>query len=472
MVTEMLHDVFKLRTCNLDLTTERISLGKYKACLQYHINNCKGPCIGLQSEKVYMQNIDHIKKILSGRTAEVIGYFKELMNKYAQDLEFEKAQEIKENIEQLEKYQSKSLVFNPKLKNIEVYNIINEENIAFVNFMKIIEGKIIQSYVTHIIKKLNEKAEDILIHFILEIKENKQFTLTNTQEILVPFEINLELDNLKFKVPKIGDKKKLLELSLKNLEYYRKDYYKNKAQTDPNLSSLKLLEKVKIDLRLKHLPIHIECFDNSNLQGSNPVSSCVVFKYAKPSKKDYKKFSIKTVKGIDDYKTMQEVIDRRYKQAIKQGEKLPDLIVIDGGKGQLSAAVESLKRLGIYNKVDLISIAKRLEEIYKPDDNYPLFLKKSSYTLKLIQRIRDEAHRFGIEYHRKRRTKQMLSSEILDIPGIGLKTYQKLLDYFSIPENIKNATIEELKKVVNSQKAQKIFNYFHYENGSKNNKNN
>ncbi len=457
----MFRDVFKLRTCNLDLSPYKIKQGKYKPCLEYHIKNCMAPCIGLQSHEEYMHNIEQIKKILSGKTREVIAYFKKQMLQYAENLEFEKAQEIKEHIEQLENYQSRSTVVNPNLKDLEVYSILDEEKIAFVNYMKVVEGKVIQFLSTHVNKKLNESPQEILVHFILNIRENKQSGISNAQEILVPFEIGLHIPGIEIKVPKIGDKKKLLDLSLKNLEYYKHDYYKNKEATDPNYRALKLLEQVKNDLQAKNLPIHIECFDNSNLQGTNPVSSCVVFKYGKPSKKDYRRFSIKSVEGPDDYKTMEEVIYRRYKRLLEEKADLPDLIVIDGGKGQLSAALKSLKKLGIHNQVDIISIAKRFEEIYKPNDIYPLYISRNSYTLKLIQQIRDEAHRFGIEYHRQKRQKQMLSSEILSLKGIGLKTYEKLIDYFGSIEKIKNASVEELKKILDSQKAQIIYNHFH-----------
>lgn len=460
----MFHDVFKLRTCNLDLSPEKIKNGNYKPCLEYHIKNCKAPCIGLQTQEDYMRNIEQIKKILSGKTREVITYFKQQMLNYAQNLEFEKAQEIKENIEKLESYQSHSTVVNPSLKDLEVYTILNEEKIAFVNYMKVVEGKVVQFLSSVITKKLNESPVEILIHFILEIRENKQQGISRAREILVPLDLDIAIPGVEIKVPKIGDKKKLLDLSLKNLEYYRKDYYRNKEATDPNLRAVKLLEQVKNDLQLKELPIHIECFDNSNLQGTNAVSSCVVFKYGRPSKKDYRHFAVKTVQGPDDYKTMEEVVFRRYKRLIDEQKPLPNLIVIDGGKGQLSAALNSLKRLGIHNKVDIISIAKKLEEIYKPNDNYPLYISRNSYTLKLIQQVRDEAHRFGIEYHRQKRSKQMLSSEFLIIKGIGLRTYEKLIDFFGTTENIKEASIEDLKKVVDSHKAQAIFNHFHNKN--------
>ncbi len=360
---------------------------------------------------------------------------------------------------------------NPSLGDLETYTILDDNKLAFVNYMKVVEGKVVQFFSTHVTKKLDESAEEILIHFIVDIRENKQSGVSNAREILVPFDINLQLPGVTIKVPKIGDKKKLLDLSLKNLEYYRADYYKNKEATDPNFRAVKLLEQVKNDLSLNNLPIHIECFDNSNLQGTNPVSSCVVFKYGRPSKKDYRRFSIKTVSGPDDYKTMEEVIYRRYKRLLDENKPLPDLIVIDGGKGQLSAALKSLKKLGIHNQVDIISIAKKFEEIYKPDDNYPLYISRNSYTLKLIQQIRDEAHRFGVQYHRKKREKQMLSSELLNLKGIGLKTYEKLIDYFGSVDKIKSASLKELKKVVDSQKAQTIYNYFNQQNTQPDGKN-
>ena len=457
----MFKDVFKIRTCNLDLSPEKIRQGKYRPCLEYHIKNCYAPCIGQQSEEDYNRNIEQIKKILKGKTREVIDYFKKIMHEYAENLEFEKAQEIKESLQLLENYQSKSTVVNPSLKDLEVYTIIDEPTMAFVNFMKVVEGKVIQFFSTYITKKLNETKEDILVHFILNIRQEKLSEVSNAEEILVPFPVDLQIPGVKIKVPQIGDKKKLLDLSLKNLEYYRQEYHKNKAATDPNYKAIKLLEQVKADLNLNNIPVHIECFDNSNLQGTNPVSSCVVFKYGKPSKKDYRKFNVKTVEGPDDFATMEEVVFRRYKRLLDENQPLPDLIVIDGGKGQLSAALKSLKKLSIHNKVDIISIAKRFEEIYKPDDPYPLYISRNSYTLKLIQQIRDEAHRFGIEHHRNRREKAMIASDLLKIKGIGIKTYQKLLDHFGSIENVKKASEEDLKKAIDSKKAKIIYEHIH-----------
>ncbi len=457
---ELIKEVFKIRTCNLDLSPEKIKLKKYKPCLEYHINNCLAPCIGLQSQQDYDKNIEQIRKILKGKIQSVINYMKQQMFEYAENLEFEKANELKEKIQLLENYQSKSTVVNPALNDLDVFTIIDSENFAYVNFLKVVDGKIIQTYSTQIRKKLNEDKKEILEQAILHIRENKLFNVSNAREILVPFEIDLYLPNVKITVPKKGDKKKLIELSFKNLEYYKNFKDKQLTSTSPEKKAIKLLEQVKKDLNLKNVPIHIECFDNSNLQGTNAVASCVVFKYGKPSKKDYRKFSIKTVQGIDDFASMREVIYRRYKRLLDENQPLPDLIVIDGGKGQLSAALESLKKLNIHDKVDIISIAKRFEEIYRTNDPYPLYIDRKSYTLKLIQQIRDEAHRFGISYHRQKRDKNFLQSEILKIPGIGFKTYQKLIEELGSPEQIKKANLNTLSKIIGPAKAKLIHEYF------------
>ncbi len=457
---ELIKEVFKIRTCNLDLSPEKIQQKKYKPCLEYHIHNCLAPCIGLQSQQDYDKNIEQIRKILKGKTQSVINYMKRQMLEYAEKLEFEKAHDLKEKIKLLENYQSKSTVVNHALNDLDVFTIIDSENVAYVNFLKVVDGKIIQTYSTQIRKKLNEDKKEILQQAIIQIRHDKLFNVSNAREILVPFEIDLKLPNVKITVPKKGDKKKLIELSLKNLEYYKNIKEKQKEQTSPETKAVKLLEQVKKDLNLKNIPIHIECFDNSNLQGTNPVASCVVFKYGKPSKKDYRKFSIKTVQGIDDYASMREIIYRRYKRLLDEKQPLPDLIVIDGGKGQLSAALESLKKLNIHDKVDIISIAKKFEEIYRTNDPYPLYIDRKSYTLKLIQQIRDEAHRFGITYHRQKRDKNFIQSEILKIPGIGLKTYQKLIEKLGSPKKIKNAKFDTIAKIIGQAKAKLIYDHF------------
>ncbi len=462
---EMLRSLFKIRTCNLDLSPEKIQAKKYKPCLEYHIKNCLAPCIGLQTEEDYNKNIEQIKKILKGKTHAVIEYLKSQMLEYAKNLEFEKAQEIKEKIEQLENYQSKSTVVNPKLNDLDVFTIIDSEKYAYVNFLKIIDGKIIQIYNTEIQKKLNEPKEEILEQAIIQIRENKLFGKSNAKEILVSIPIELKLPGIKIFVPQRGDKKKLIDLSLKNLQYYKNEKEKNRINSNINTKTRELLERVKSDLNLKNIPIHIECFDNSNLQGTNPVASCVVFKNGKPSKKDYRKFNIKTVQGIDDFASMREIVYRRYKRLIEENKPLPDLIVIDGGKGQLSAALESLDKLKLTGKIDIISIAKRLEEIYRPGDPYPLYLDRNSYTLKLIQRIRDEAHRFGITFHRQKRDKDMFKSELLNIKGIGPSTYERLINNFKNISDIKNASLESLSRVVGEQKAKIIFEYYHKNSG-------
>ncbi len=460
-IISMFKEVFKIRTCNLNLSQENIAKGKFKPCLEYHIKNCLGPCIGQQSKDDYDRNIEQIKKILRGKTFVVIEHLKKQMLFHAGKLEFEKAEEIKRSIELLQNYQSRSTVVSPSLGDIEIFTILDDIKYAYVNFLKVVDGSIIQTFSTEIKKKLDETPGEILAQAIVDIRENKVHGVSNAKEILVPFEIDMQLPGVKIRVPKIGEKKKLLELSLKNLKYYKLEKEKNRLNTDPNYKALKNLEQMKKDLNLQNIPVHIECFDNSNLQGTNAVAACVVFKYGKPSKKDYRKFNIKTVEGPDDFASMREIIYRRYKRLLDEKQPLPDLIIIDGGKGQLSAALESLQKLGIENKVEIISIAKRLEEIFKPNDPYPMYVDKNSYTLKIIQHARDEAHRFGITFHREKRQKSMFDNDLKNVKGVGEKTYEKLVKHFGSLKKVSQASFEELSKIVGKSKAKIIFDFYH-----------
>jgi excinuclease ABC subunit C len=453
---DMFKKLYRIRTCKLNLSNENISAGKYRECLQFHIGNCDAPCTGRQSEFEYLQNIVQIRRILRGNVGLVIDELRKEMFAAAEVLDFEKAAELKEKIELLENYHSKSAVVSSDVGRVDVFSFCSADNYAYVNFLKVWNGKIVQAYSTEIKKMLDETDKEILEAAIVEIRENIQQGMGKSKEIIVPFEVDLPYADVNVRIPQRGIKKSLLDLSNKNLRYFRLDRERQRSQKNPQRRVMEVLEKMQKDLNLSELPVHIECFDNSNLQGSYAVSSCVVFRNAKPSKRDYRKFNVKTVVGADDFATMKEVVYRRYKRLIDEGKGLPQLIIIDGGKGQLAAALESLKRLGIENKVDLISIAKRLEEIFKPNDPYPLYLDKNSMTLKIIQQARDEAHRFGISFHRQKRDKEMIHSILTDIPGIGEKTIVKLLSHFGSIKKIKGAGIEELEKVVGKSKAKII----------------
>jgi len=453
----MFRRVYYLRTCKLNLSKENIEKKKYKVCLEYHIKNCKGACIAAQTEEDYNQAINDIREILKGKIHKVIAFFTKKMNTFAANYEFEKALEVKNRLDLLDNYQSKSTVVSPKITNIDVFSILDSEKYAYVNFLKVVNGKIIQTHSYEIKKKLDESKEEILISAIANIRESKQKGVSNATEIIVPFELEIKIDNIELKVPKIGDKKKLLDLSLRNLKYYKFDKEKNKANLDPKKRTNRVLETMKKELRLSKLPEHIECFDNSNLQGTNAVASCVVLKDTRPSKKEYRKFNIKTVKGIDDFASMREIVYRRYKRLLDENKNLPDLVIVDGGKGQLSSAYEIFKELGIDNKIALIGIAKRLEEIFFPEDSVPLYLDKSSETLKVIQLARNEAHRFGITFHRNKRSKEFLKSELLEIEGIGKKTAEDLLTELKSVEKIKQTKLNDLEKIIGKAKAKIIY---------------
>ena len=453
---ELFRKLYYIRTCNYNLTKDNIRQKKFKVCLEYHIKKCKAPCIGLQSENDYSEQIKQIKNILKGNINEVINTLEKIMQKYASELKFELAHEIKTKIEALKKFKAKSTVVNPSIQNVDVFSIEEEEQAAYINYFRVINGAIMQTYTVELKKKLNESKQDLLMYAIIDIREKFN---SNAKEIIVPFNFETKLPGVTFTVPQKGDKKHLLELSERNARYYMLDKKKQKMLKEGKSKYKLLLEQVKKDLNLKELPTHIECFDNSNIQGTNAVASCVVFKNGKPSKNDYRKFNIKTVKGPNDFASMEEIVYRRYKRLIEENKPLPQLIIIDGGKGQLNAAIKSLKQLNIDNKIAVISIAKKLEEIFLPGQKLPLYLDKRSPTLKLIQQIRNEAHRFGITFHRDKRSKTFLLSELDNIKGIGEKTKQKLFKKFGSLEKIKKAEFETIANTIGKAKAQIIMAY-------------
>jgi len=456
-VLDLIKQLYTLRNCNLNLSSDNIKAEKFKVCLEYHIGNCKAPCIGKESEDDYNKTIASIKEIVKGNVHSVARHLKELLQQHVEKLEFEKAQQIKEKLDLLEKYQSKSTVVNPSINNVDVFSIVTDEKYGYVNFFKIVNGSIIQSHTIELKKKLDESPEELLLLAIAELRE--RFS-SDSKEIIVPFEIETEFPGIEFTVPQRGDKKHLLELSERNVEYYRREKIKQESLVDPERHTNRILEQMKKDLRLSVEPKHIECFDNSNFQGDYPVAAMTVFKNAKPSKKDYRHFNIKTVVGPDDFASMEEIIYRRYKRVLDENLEMPQLIVIDGGKGQLSSALESLEKLGLRGKVGIIGIAKKLEEIYFPGDSIPLYLDKRSETLKIIQQIRDEAHRFGITHHRSKRDKGTLKTELTDIKGVSYTTAQKLLSHFKSVKKVKEASLEELVKAVGNAKGELVHNYY------------
>jgi len=455
---DFLRKTYSIRTCSLKLTQKNIESKKFSSCLEFQIDNCKAPCIGLQSEEDYLEAIPQIRNILKGNISEAILHFKNSMISAAESLNFEEAEHAKQKMQLLENYQSKSTVVNSKISNVDVFSLVKDEKSCFINYLKVVQGSIIQSYTTELQLHLDEDKVDILQMAIIEIRD-KLKSVSN--EIIVPFNPELEMEGIKFVIPKRGDKRKLLELSEKNAKYYRLERLKMSEKANPALKTERLLAQMQKDLRLPKPPVHIECFDNSNLQGTNAVSACVVFKNAKPYKSEYRKFHVKTVDGIDDYTTMQEVITRRYKRLLSENKPLPDLIVIDGGKGQLNVAYEALKRLGIEEKVSLISIAERLEEIFIPHDSVPLYIDKNSSTLKVIQNIRNEAHSFGITFHRDVRSKNFVQSELDNIKGIGPATIRTLLSAYKSIDGIKKATHEQLVQKIGKSRADIIFAHIH-----------
>jgi excinuclease ABC subunit C len=456
-VLTLIKELYPLRNCNYNLSEENIKANKFKVCLEYHIGNCKGPCIGKQSDEGYDISIAHIKSIIKGNINSVTKHLKPLMQSYAENLQFEKAQLLKERIVTLENYQSKSVVVSPTINDVDVFSIVSDEKYGYVNYLKVINGAIIQGHTLELKKKLEETDDTLLQIGIAELRIRFE---SNSKEVLVPFKPDLEDENIRFSVPQRGDKKKLLELSERNAKYYRLERSKQKANVSPTRHSDRILDTMQKDLRMKVRPDYIECFDNSNIQGTHPVSACVVFKAAKPSKKDYRHFNIKTVEGPDDFASMTEVIYRRYKRLLAENQPLPQLIIVDGGKGQLSASLKSIDKLGLRGKITIIGIAKRLEEIYFPGDSVPLYIDKKSESLKVIQHLRNEAHRFGIEHHRNKRSKAAITSELDKIDGIGTKTAKELLLKFKSVARIKNATLTELEGTISKKRANVVFEFF------------
>ncbi len=454
---DLIKGLYKLRTCNYDLAEDKIRNGKYKLCLEYHLGNCKGPCEALQSEEEYNNNIEGIRQIVKGNFKDSLQRFRNQMKEHAENMEFEDAQRIKNKIDVLENYQSKSTVVNPKINNVDVFSVVTDEGYGYVNFLQLSHGAIIRSHTIEMKKKLDESDRELLELAIVEIRQ--RFS-SNSKEIFVPFKVDVGED-VKITVPKLGDKKKIVELSERNAKYFRQERFKQMKIVDPDRHVNRVMAQMKEDLRLSKEPRHIECFDNSNIQGTNPVAACVVFKNGKPSKKDYRKFNIKTVEGPDDFASMEEVVFRRYRRLLNEGEELPQLIIVDGGKGQLSSGVKAIDDLGLRGKIAIIGIAKRLEEIFYPEDPIPLYLDKKSETLKVIQQLRNEAHRFGITFHRNKRSKTALNTELESIEGIGEKTVVELLKHFRSLKRVKEASKKDLSEVIGASKAGIIFNHYH-----------
>ncbi len=454
---DLVKGLYPLRSCNYDLSEEKISAQKYKVCLEYHIGNCLAPCVAAIDTASYGKNLESIRQILKGNFKEALNAFEHQMKHYAQKMEFEKAQWIKEKIEDLKNFQAKSTVVNPKISHVDVFSIFSDESYGYINYLQVSYGAIVRSHTLEIKKKLDESDATLLQLGIIEIR---QLFSSTSKTVFLNEKVSLG-DELKVFVPQQGDKKKLVDLSLRNAKYFRMERFKQMKIVDPDRHSKRIMSQMKADLRLPQEPIHIECFDNSNIQGSNPVAACVVFKNGKPSKKEYRHYNIKTVTGPDDFASMEEVVFRRYKRLLEEDEPLPQLIVIDGGKGQLSSAVKSLDVLGLRGKISILGIAKRLEEIYFPNDSIPLYLDKKSETLKILQRARDEAHRFGITFHRNKRSKGALKSGLDTIPGVGPKTKEILLRKFKFFKRIKEASKEDLMHVLGENKGTQLYKQLH-----------
>jgi excinuclease ABC subunit C len=453
---DLIKELYPLRTCNYDLGEANIKSNKYKVCLEYHIGNCKGPCEGLELLENYQKQVEAIRQILKGNFKESLKDFKTRMHELATDMAFEEAQKVKVKIAVLENYQAKSTILNPKISNIDVFSIVSDETMAYVNFLQIAHGAIIRSHTLELKKKLDETDEELLELAIVELRE--RFHLTS-KELILPFELDFGV-KIKVTVPQVGDKKQILELSQRNAKYHRLEQLKQIQIVDPERHTNRIMAQMQKDLRLSVEPRHIECFDNSNIQGTNPVAACVVFKDGKASKKDYRHFNIKTVVGPDDFASMEEVVFRRYKRMLDENQPLPQLIIIDGGKGQLSSALKSLDDLGLRGKIAIIGIAKRLEELFYPGDSVPLYLDKKSETLKIIQQLRNEAHRFGITHHRDKRSKSALQTTLETIPGVGEKTRVMLLKHFKSVKRLALASENEISAVVGVAKAKKIHEFY------------
>ena len=454
----LLKELFPIRNCNFDLSASNIKKGKFKVCLEYHIGNCKGPCEGKESEEEYQQYIQQIANISKGNLTPVFELLEQKMHYHAEKYEFELAQKMKEKMDILDRYRSKSTIVSPTIDKVDVITLKEDEKSFFVNYLVISNGSIIHGYTTEIKKKLDEKKEDIIGFVLPEFRERFQ---SDSKEIIVAEHLNLKIDGLQFFVPQRGDKKQLIDLSLRNVSYYKLEKLKQEKIINPERHTERILEKIKKDFKLPDLPVHMECFDNSNIQGTNPVSACVVFKDGKPSKRDYRHFNVKTVEGPDDFATMEEVVYRRYKRLLEEQVSLPQLIIIDGGKGQLSSALKALEKLNLRGKVAIVGIAKKLEEIFFPGDSLPIYLDKRSESLKVIQFMRNEAHRFGITHHRNKRSKTALVSELTQIEGVGPKTQEDLMKAFKTVSVIKEKSEEELANIIGKSKAKLVHNYFH-----------
>lgn len=454
---DLIRNLYPLRTCNYDLSKEKIEAKKYKVCLEYHLGNCLAPCVGKVAVETYNANIAAIRDIIKGNYKSAFKALHEEMNSYAERMEFEKAQWIKEKIANLENYQAKSTVVNSKISHVDVFSVISDESYGYVNYLQVSFGAIVRSHTLEIKKKLDESDARLLQLGIIEIR---QLFSSTSNTVFLSEKVSLGA-SLKVEVPQQGDKRKLVEMSLRNAKYFRMERFKQIKIVDPDRHVKRIMEQMKKDLRLPKAPYHIECFDNSNIQGSNPVAACVVFRDGKPFKKDYRHYNIKTVSGPDDFASMEEVVYRRYKRLLEEELALPQLIVIDGGKGQLSSAVKSLDALGLRGKISILGIAKRLEEIYFPEDSIPLYLDKKSETLKILQRARDEAHRFGISFHRNKRSQSSLGSELDKIPGVGPATRDQLLRHFKSVKRVKEGTQKEIVALLGPQKGEKIFKALH-----------
>ncbi|HMQ86178.1 MAG TPA: excinuclease ABC subunit UvrC [Flavilitoribacter sp.] len=457
-ILDLVKQLFPLRNCPLALTPENIEAGKFKVCLEYHIKNCLGPCENLETEADYNERIEQIKNILKGNFGAVIRHFKDEMQRYSEELEFEKAHNIKEKLTAFEDYQAKSTVVSSTIRDVDVFSIAGNDKEAFVNYIKVVNGAIIHTHTQELVKNLDDDEKDILEYAIPALRDRFNSIAT---EVILPYELQLEDATLQITVPKIGDKRKLLDLSEKNVKYYLLQKQKEEAtHTKKQTPAERILRTLQKDLQMEEIPLHLECFDNSNIQGTNPVASCVVFKNAKPSKKDYRHFNVKTVEGPDDFASMREIVHRRYKRLLEEKQPLPQLVIIDGGKGQLGAAMESIRELGLEEKLTVIGIAKRLEEIFFPNDPIPLHIDKKSESLKLIQQARNEAHRFAITFHRDQRSRNFLGTELTGIPGIGEKTAEKLLSHFGSVKKLREATAAQIAEVAGMNVAKKIRAHF------------
>ena len=456
-ILDLIRELYPLRTCTLNLSKANIQAKKFKVCLEYHLGNCLGPCVGKQREEDYQQGVQHIKRIIKGEYLEAVKNLKKEMLLLASEQKFEQAQQLKERIQTLENFQAKSTIVNTDIDNVEVFSIASDAQSIYANYMHIMRGSIVHVYTAEVVRQLDETHEEVLAFVIRSFRERMK---SQAKTAIIPFDINEKIPGLELIVPQRGDKKKLVDLSLKNANHFLLEARKRAAFLDPERNTQRILETMKKDLHLAELPVHIECFDNSNIQGTNPVSACVVFKNAKPSKSDYRIFNIQSVVGPDDFASMREAVYRRYARLIQEEQPLPQLLIIDGGKGQLSSAMESLDLLGLRGKIAVIGIAKRLEEIFFPGDSIPIYLDKRSESLKIIQHLRNEAHRYGLSKHRQRRSKGAIHSELENIAGVGAKTIEKLLQHFSSVARIKLATQKEIEQVVGEKIGEKVKNYF------------